>query len=79
VDVIAERSPSKQAAGGKHTTKPGRGRTTYRVKAGDRSLAEIAARKDIYGDASQWKRIAKANGIRDPRSLKVGRVLKIPR
>jgi len=79
VEVIVERSPSRQAAGkGGGKTKGGRGRTTYRVVRGD-SLPEIAARKDIYGDARQWKRIANANGIRDPRSLRVGRVLKIPR
>lgn len=78
-DVLIERSPSKKAAGkGKHGTKGSRGRKTYTVKRGD-SLPQIAARSDIYGDATQWKRIAHANGIRDPRSLVVGRVLKIPR
>lgn len=77
VDVLVERSPSRKAAteGGE---KPSSGRKTYRVAKGD-TLPKIAARKDIYNDGSKWKRIANANGIRDPRTLKVGQVLKIPR
>lgn len=50
---------------------------TYTVRAGD-TLSKIAARKDVYGDASKWKKIASANSIRDPKKLKVGKVLKIP-
>lgn len=59
------------------SAKKGSKRKTYTVKTGD-TLGKIAARKDVYGDASGWPRIAKANGIRDPKSLKVGQVLKIP-
>lgn len=59
-------------------TKPKGGkRKTYVVKSGD-TLSTIAARRDVYGDAKKWKKIADANGIRDPKSLKVGRELKIP-
>lgn len=47
----------------------------WRVRAGD-SLPQIAA--IVYGDANRWKEIAHANGIRDPRALTVGRVLRIP-
>lgn len=50
---------------------------TYIVKKGD-TLQKIAAMKKFYGDASKWKKIADANGIRDPRNLKVGRPLRIP-
>lgn len=79
MDPLVERSPARRHnAKGKQGSKGGKGRTTYRVKQGD-TLPQIAARKDIYGDATQWKRIAHANGIRDPRSLKVGRLLRIPR
>lgn len=53
-------------------------RGKYTVRKND-SLTKIAARKDIYGDATKWKRIAKANNIRDPKSIHVGQVLKIPR
>lgn len=50
---------------------------TWTVRAGD-TLPRIAASSAVYGNANEWKRIAIANGIRDPRSLTVGRVLKIP-
>lgn len=50
----------------------------YRVKRGD-TLSKIAKRKDVYGDASKWRRIADANGIRDPHAkLKVDQKLRIP-
>lgn len=79
VETVVERSPSRQAASrGGSKTAPSKGRTTYRVQAGD-TLPKIAARKDVYGDAALWKKIAAANNIRDPRALTVGRVLKIPR
>jgi hypothetical protein len=77
--VVVERSPSRRAAGkGQQRTSAGRGVTTYRVRRGD-TLPKIAARKEVYGDADQWKRLASANHIRDPRSLVVGSVLKVPR
>lgn len=48
---------------------------THTVRAGE-TLPEIA--KQHYHDASKWRDIAKANEIRDPRHLKVGRKLKLP-
>lgn len=48
---------------------------TYVVKAGD-TLSGIAAK--VYDDASEWRRIADKNGIRDPRKLRVGQKLKLP-
>lgn len=78
-ETIVERSPSNRAASQGASQKATRGPTTYRVKEGDNGLAQIAARPEIYGDASQWKRIANANGIRDPKAIRVGQVLKIPR
>jgi nucleoid-associated protein YgaU len=49
---------------------------TYVVKRGD-TLSAIAA--IAYGDATQWRAIAAANSIADPRSLVIGTVLTIPR
>lgn len=49
--------------------------TTYRVKRGD-TLTNITAA--MYGEPSQWRRIAEANGIDDPRNLTPGKVLSIP-
>jgi hypothetical protein len=48
---------------------------TYTVKAGD-TLWVIAQR--TYGNGNVWSRIADANGIRDPRRLAVGQVLRLP-
>lgn len=68
------------AAGGKGKStkgKKGSRRKTYRVKKGD-TLSGIAARKDTYNDPKRWVDIKKANGIRDSKNLKVGKVLKLP-
>lgn len=48
----------------------------YVVKKGD-TLMKIAAQE--YGDPNKWQRIAEANDIKNPRKLKVGDRLKIPR
>ena len=49
----------------------------YTVKSGD-SLSKIA--KEVYGDASQWKKIQAANAdlIRDPDKIQPGWKLTIP-
>lgn len=53
------------------------GGKTYTVKAGD-SLSKIA--KDVYGDASQWKKIHEANKdlISNPDLIHPGQTLKLP-
>lgn len=48
---------------------------THTVRLGD-TLQSIAA--DEYGDPAQWRRIAEANDIDDPRRLTPGAVLAIP-
>jgi len=48
---------------------------TYTVRKGD-TLSAIAARQ--LGNANRWQDIANLNGVRDPRTLKVGQVLKLP-
>lgn len=48
---------------------------TYTVQPGD-TLAQIS--KHLLGSASRWQEIAKANGISDPRKLRVGQELTIP-
>ena len=45
------------------------------MKRGD-TLSSIAAK--FYRDASKWRKIADANGIRDPKNLKIGQKLRIP-
>lgn len=50
-------------------------KTTYTVKKGD-TLSGIASK--FYGDASQWQKIATANGIKNPNALQIGQVLVIP-
>ncbi len=49
---------------------------TYTVRRGD-TLSGIAA--SVYRDPSMWRDIAGANGIKDPRRLRPGRVLTLPR
>lgn len=72
-------SSKKSPANAARSAAAGRGGqahpTSIRVKAGQ-TLSEIAAAN--YGDASKWKDIATANGIRDPKNLKVNQVLKLP-
>lgn len=48
---------------------------TYTVKAGD-TLYVISSR--LLGNGNRWQEIANLNGIRDPRALKIGAVLRIP-
>ncbi len=48
---------------------------THSVKRGD-SLSSLAAAE--YGDPAQWRMIAAANGIDNPRLLTPGTVLKLP-
>ncbi len=45
---------------------------TWTVKKGD-TLWDIAC--DLYGDGLKWREIAAKNGISDPRTLQIGRVL----
>jgi LysM repeat protein len=53
---------------------------TYTVQKGD-SLWTIAARPEIYGNATQWRRLLDANRdqLANPNALKAGMVLKVPR
>lgn len=73
LSAVADRKSRRSRAGSGRGSK----RKTYTVRAGD-NLAKIAARRDVYGDPKKWPVIAKANRIRDPKNLKVGRVLRIP-
>lgn len=54
--------------------------TSYSVRRGE-TLPQIAARPEIYNDASLWPLIYRANRdqVRDPYQLWPGQVLKIPR
>lgn len=49
---------------------------TYTVRGGD-TLSSIAQAQ--LGKASRWPELARLNGIRDPRSLKVGQRLRLPK
>lgn len=59
-----QQNPSQPVAGGE-----------YVVQSGD-DLWNIAEK--VYGDGFQWERIAKANNIINPSSLKVGMKLRLP-
>jgi len=49
---------------------------TYVVRRGD-TLSSIAAA--VYREPAHWREIARANGIKDPRTLAPGRTLTLPR
>ncbi|MDR1735340.1 MAG: LysM peptidoglycan-binding domain-containing protein [Oscillospiraceae bacterium] len=64
---------------GKKGAKPGLespDRTKRRVLGPDTPLYLVAF--DAYNDCGEWRRIAAANGIRNPRRVQAGMVLKIP-
>lgn len=48
---------------------------TYVVKSGD-TLGKISSK--VFGTTASWKKIAEANGITNPKHLKVGMTLNIP-
>jgi Contractile injection system tube protein/LysM domain len=58
------------------TTQGEAGLGAHVVRDGD-SLPSIAY--EAYGDATQWRAIAQANGIDDPLRLRSGRMLNVPR
>jgi len=49
---------------------------THQVQAGE-TLDRIAA--DYYGDATDWRRLASANGINDPLAIRPGQVISVPK
>jgi hypothetical protein len=51
------------------------GPNTYTVRSGD-TLWALSIR--FYGTGTRWTEIADANGVRDPRKLQIGTVLRIP-
>ena len=66
----------KQEKGQNPTTLGEGGLGAHVVRDGD-SLASIA--HQVYGDPTQWRRIAEANGVDDPLRLRSGRTLSVPR
>lgn len=71
-EILADLKPVKKKA--KKKAAPIR-KDRYTVKKGD-TLSKIAARLKVKGG---WKALAKLNGIRDPKKLKVGARLKVPK
>jgi hypothetical protein len=49
--------------------------TTRVVNSGD-TLSSIAA--EMYSDPALWRLIAEENSVEDPRSIQIGRMLRIP-
>lgn len=50
--------------------------TTWLVRRGD-TLSNVAG--ELYGDPGQWRQIAVANNLDDPRTLTIGARLKVPK
>lgn len=66
--------PPAPAPGPSASSTPSRP-STVTVKAGD-TLIGISTR--VYGNGGQWRKIADANKVRNPKRLAVGQVLRIP-
>lgn len=69
----ATASPAATAPSG--GAKPAATGRTYTVRSGD-TLSRIAQQQ--LGNAGRWQEIANLNGIRDPRSIRVGQVIRLP-
>lgn len=74
-DLIVQTPPPAQAAQDRNGTSTAAAQKTYTVKRGD-TLYGIAA--SLLGNGNRWHEIANNNGVRDPKSLKPGQVLRIP-
>lgn len=76
--VVSQRpkDPGEELSVAKRKNAHGRRRKVHRVKKGE-TLMRIA--RDEYGNADRWQDIAKANGINDPRHLRAGARLKLPK
>jgi hypothetical protein len=73
-EVVIARSPAKRSQS--KTGKSSKEKVTkVTVHKGD-TLSSIAAK--YLGSASKWTLIAKENGLRSPKNLKVGQVLRLP-
>ena len=68
--IVAKRNPPQT----KKKKKKSGGRI-YVVKRGD-TLWDLAVR--FYGSGLKWRRIADANGVKNPRLLQIGKRLRIP-
>ena len=73
--VLKEYRPAAVQVNDRPTSSPDFDKT-WVARRGD-TLSSIAAA--VYRDARQWRAIAAANGIVDPRRLSPGRVLAVPR
>lgn len=71
--VEAESLPRGKNVGG---GRPPRKIKTWKWRKGD-TLRKVSVK--AYGNQKYWSVIAKANQIRDPKKIKIGRVLKIPK
>jgi len=74
-DKTSDESKEKYGKGGTTKEKLEKQNAKHTTKKGD-TLWDLAVKH--YGDGTQWKKIAKANGITDPKKLPVGKELKIP-
>jgi LysM repeat protein len=72
-DLVIQTPPPAQAAQQRAPDPPAQ--RTHTVTSGD-TLWAIAA--SLLGKGQRWQEIADLNGVRDPRALRIGTVLRIP-
>lgn len=71
--AVAAQARAQEAA--PQNSVAGPAQKTVTVRKGE-TLSSIAARE--LGKASRWTELASLNGVRDPRKLQIGQVLKLP-
>lgn len=75
VEVVEEVNNKIDNTVGQVSTKTATKMKTYVVQSGD-TLGKISSK--VLGTTTAWKKIAEANGITNPKHLKVGMTLNIP-
>lgn len=75
MEAVSTRERYEEATEGDYAEPMPTGAMTHTIRKGD-TLGSIS--RQYFGTTQKWKEIASFNGINNPASLKVGRIIKIP-
>lgn len=74
-EYLVHRAAANQRRDKRRSKRRGAKNKRYRVRKGD-TLSKIAKRE--LGNHQRWREIGRLNGIRDPKGVKVGQILRLP-